>query len=320
MRNAGADFYRHKIPELIFIPANLGLGVLPRWIYHAGMLSQAQIDEFWKNGAIVVESAYSAAALEPLRRQHRDWIDASRGHDGPFGRMSDGRPRFDVEPGHDSDKPALRRVASPEELSDAFLDLPVDGPMIEAVADLLGEDIRFHHAKLNSKLPGSGTTVKWHQDFTFDPHSNDDCITALLFFDDIGPDIGPLRVVPGSHRGPLYSLWHDGVFTGAVADGIAAHCESEAIECLGPADSLCLMHTRLLHASSENRTDRARTLYIATLTAADAIPLAPCAVPSRFAGRIVHGRDPGRVRTIALEMENPEIPSGASFFDQQAGA
>jgi len=26
--------------------------------------------------------------------------------------------------------------------------------MLEAVADLLGDDLRFHHAKLNSKLPG----------------------------------------------------------------------------------------------------------------------------------------------------------------------
>ena len=40
---------------------------------------------------------------------------------------------------------------------------------IEAVADLMGPDLRFHHSKINSKLPGSATTVKWHQDFTFDP-------------------------------------------------------------------------------------------------------------------------------------------------------
>ena len=284
------------------------------------MLSDEQIAEFWANGVVLLESAYPAEALRPLRRQFQRWIDQSRRHDAPFGRMSDGRPRFDVEPGHRSDNPALRRVASPEEISTAYLALLQGGPMIDAVADLLGDDLRFHHAKLNSKLPGSGTRVKWHQDFTFDPHSNDDCITALLFFDDITPDIGPLRVVPGSHRGPLHSLWHDGKFTGAVADEVAASCEAQAIECLGPAGSLCLMHTRSLHASAENLTTRPRTLYIATLTAADAIPLAPCAVPSRYAGCIVHGRDPGRIRSIGFDMENPEVPSGASFFNQQDGA
>lgn len=283
------------------------------------MLNQAQKSEFWERGVTLVESAYSAADLEPLQQQHLRWIEESRQHQGPFGEMLDGRPRFDVEPGHGKDRPALRRVASPEEISQEFLDILQGGAMIDAVADLLGENLRFHHAKLNSKLPGSGTVVKWHQDFTFDPHSNDDCITALLFLDDITRDIGPLRVVPGSHRGPLHSLWHEGVFTGAVAGEVAARCEAEAIECQGPVGSLCLMHTRTLHASSENLTARQRTLYIATLTAADAIPLVPCAVPSRYSGSIVHGRDPGRIRTLDFTMETPEIPSGASFFNQQAG-
>ncbi len=283
------------------------------------MLNQAQIDEFWETGVIVVEAAYSADALQPLREQHARWIEESREHSAPFGQMLDGRPRFDVEPTHSAARPALRRVASPEEVSQAFLEPVQRGPLLEAVADLLGPDLRFHHAKLNSKLPGSGTVVKWHQDFTFDPHSNDDCMTVMLFLDDIDSSNGPARVVPGSHRGPLHTLWHDGHFTGAVDAAIAAECEQQAVECTGPAGSLCLMHTRCLHASSENRSERPRTLYIATLTAADAIPLAPCAVPSRYSGRIVHGEDPGRIRSTPFVLETPEIPSGASFFNQQAG-
>ncbi|MGD2171635.1 MAG: phytanoyl-CoA dioxygenase family protein [Gammaproteobacteria bacterium] len=283
------------------------------------MLTKSQIDEFRQNGVLLLESVYSAADLQPLQRQFAEWIDDSRRHPGPFGEMLDGRPRFDVEPGHCDSTPALRRVASPEEISPAFLDILLDGPMLEAVADLLGDDLRFHHAKLNSKLPGSATRVKWHQDFTYDPHSNDDCITAMLFLDEITPELGPLRVVPGSHHGPLYSLWHDDVFTGAVAEEVAAACDREATDCPGGAGSLCLMRTRVLHASAENRGARPRTLYIATLTAADALPLAPCAVPSRYAGRILRGKDPRRVRSIAFDMEMPEIPAGASFFEQQAG-
>ena len=283
------------------------------------MLSEQQKSTFWEDGVIVIDSAYSPEELEPLRKRHQCWIDESRQHDGPFGEMLDGRPRFDVEPRHSAEAPALRRVASPEEISDEYLQLIQGGFMLAAVADLLGDNLRFHHAKLNSKLPGSGTVVKWHQDFTFDPHSNDDCITAMLFLDDIDSEIGPPRVVPGSHRGELHSLWQEGRFTGAVDEAVARDCEADAIECLGPAGSLCLMHTRALHASSENLTQRPRSLYIATLTAADAVPLAPCAVPSIYAGRIVRGREPGRIRSVAFDMEMPEIPSGASFFNQQAG-
>ena len=284
-----------------------------------GMLTDAQALEFWEQGALVVEEALSTDALEPLRAQHRQWVEESRRHDGPFGEMLDGRPRFDVEPGHSAEQPALRRVASPEEISTVFEQLLFSGPLLDAAVDLLGENLRFHHAKLNTKMPGSGTQVKWHQDFTFDPHSNDDCLTAMLYLDDIDTEIGPPRVLPGSHRGPLYSLWQEGVFTGVVADDVAASCEAAAVDCLGPAGSLCLMHSRMLHASAANTTRRSRTLYIATITAADAMPLAPCAVPSTFAGRILHGCDPGRIRSIDFTLESPEIPAGASFFNQQAG-
>ena len=47
----------------------------------------------------------------------------------------------------------------------------------------------------------------------------------------------PARVVPGSHRGSLHSLRHNDKFTGAVDDALAADCETNAVECLGPAGS-----------------------------------------------------------------------------------
>ena len=95
------------------------------------MLTEAQQAEFRERGVIVLESAYSEQDLEPLRVQHQRWIEESREHDGPFGEMLDGRPRFDVEPLHSALAPALRRVASPEEISDEFLYLIESGPMLE---------------------------------------------------------------------------------------------------------------------------------------------------------------------------------------------
>jgi len=282
------------------------------------MLTKAQIADFWQNGFVVFDAALDASALAPLIADFEQWVKDSRRHNGPFGEMLDGRPRFDVEPDHSAELPALRRIAAPEEISPAFYQLLKQGPLIEAVVDLIGDDIRFHHAKVNSKLPGTATTVKWHQDFTFDPHSNDDCVTTMLFLNDVTTESGPLRVVPGSHRGPLYSLRQKGVFTGAVDQAVTEFCEQKAVECCGPAGSLCLMHTRLLHGSSPNRSGLPRTLFITNLTSADAISLATNAVPSVHSGEVVHGKDPGRVRSIDYEMEMPEVPEGASFFAQQA--
>ncbi|MEM9358121.1 MAG: phytanoyl-CoA dioxygenase family protein [Pseudomonadota bacterium] len=285
-----------------------------------GKLSSQQIEAFWHDGAIVAEDAVAPETLSGLREEFSRWVDESRKQTAAYGEISDGRPRFDLDDDHTAERPSLRRVASPTDISAIFSDAAFDSAMTDMAADLLGPDVRFHHAKVNSKLPKTKTVVKWHQDFTFDPHSNDDTLTALLFLDDVTLENGPLMIAPGSHRGPLHSLWRDGVFTGAISDDVSAAFEAAAQPCYGPAGSVCLMHSRVAHASTANDSDRARTLYIVTYAAADAVPLSPIAVPSPDAGRIVRGREPGRIRSTDFMMETPEVPTGASFFVQQAEA
>ncbi|MEM6624222.1 MAG: phytanoyl-CoA dioxygenase family protein [Pseudomonadota bacterium] len=282
-------------------------------------LDDKQIQDFRRDGAIVVENAVSPAELDRLRATFSGWVEESRQHDAAYGQICDGRPRFDLEDDHAPDHPSLRRVASPTDISDVYAQTAFDSRMTDMAADLLGPDLRFHHAKVNSKLPRTKTVVKWHQDFPFDPHSNDDTLTALLFLDDLTPENGPLLIAPGSHRGPLLSHFHEGVFTGAVAPDAASRFEEQAMPCMGPAGSVCLMHSRVAHASTANNSASPRTLYIVTYAAADAAPLSPVAVPSPDQGRIVRGREPGRIRSMDFDIETPVIPKGASFFNQQAG-
>ena len=281
-------------------------------------LNAELIDAFSRDGCIIIPGGVPSVQLAAMRQAFDDCLDESRKHDGPYGAMEDGRPRFDVEPDHSEKHPALRRVASPTELNEVFLDLICAGPLSDAAVDLIGPDLRIHHSKVNSKLPGFSTTVKWHQDFTYDPHSNDDLITCLVFLDDISDKSGPLRTVPSSHLGPLYSLWYDDCFTGVVADDVAREFEKTAVSHTGPAGTICIMHSRVAHASFGNNSDQARTLFIAAIAAADAIPLAGNAVPSRHAGMILRNCEPKRIRTSAFEMEAPEVPKDASFFNQQA--
>lgn len=284
-----------------------------------GVLSRDQIDMFRRDGAIVADNAVSQDVLGLLRETFSDWVEESRKHDAPYGRICDGRPRFDIEEDHSPEHPSLRRVASPNDVSEVFASVAFDSPMTDMASDLLGPDLRFHHAKVNSKLPKTKTVVKWHQDFPFDPHSNDDTLTALLFLDDVTAENGPLMIAPGSHRGPLLSHFQGGVFTGAVSSASAASFEAQAVPCQGPAGSVCLMHSRIAHASTANNSSAPRTLYIVTYAAADAAPLSPVAVPSPHQGRIVRGREPGRIRSMDFDIETPVIPKGASFFTQQAG-
>ena len=169
-----------------------------------GLLSQTQKTTFWQEGFLVVEGAISFAQLEELRAVFLGWVEESRSHSEDYGETLDGRPRFDLQPGHSAGRPALRRIQSPEEVSDRYEEVIRSGRPADYCAELIGPNIRFHHGKVNSKLPGSGTAVKWHQDFPFEPMTNDDMITCLLFIDDVTLDNGPLEVIPGSHKGPLY--------------------------------------------------------------------------------------------------------------------
>ena len=95
------------------------------------MLNQAQKERFWKDGCITVNDAVTAKQLAAMRVDFEEWVEESRKHDRPFGKMLDGRPRFDVEPGHSGDRPALRRVASPTELSQNYLDVLLNSAMTD---------------------------------------------------------------------------------------------------------------------------------------------------------------------------------------------
>ena len=213
-------------------------------------LTTAQKDQFWADGYIVLENAVTENELAGLRQDFAAWVEESTQHESDYGETLDGRARFDLEPGHSAQRPALRRVQSPEEVSDNFLAVMRNARTVDICADLIGPSMRFHHGKVNSKLPGAATKVKFHQDFPFQPMTNDDLITALLFVDEVTLENGPLEVVPGSHKGPLYPLWHNGKFTGAVDDSVVEQHKDNIVKCTGPAGAVCLMHSSLLHGSA----------------------------------------------------------------------
>lgn len=285
-----------------------------------GVLSPAEVEAYWANGYVFVENALTPAQLDALNRDFNAWVEESRRHTEPYGETMGGRARFDLEVDHTAATPALRRVASPVEVSDAYLAVMRDNRALDAAAQLIGPNVEFNNSKVNAKHPGSATQVKYHQDFMFQPHTNEDLIAVLFFLDDLTLENDPLNVVPGTHLGPLFDHWHDGVYTGTVCPEVEAAHIDDAVPVHGPAGSACLMHTRLLHGSAPNESDRPRTLFISEYRAEDSKALQVNHIPSRYEGEVVRGVRTNRVRCSSYEMEFPEVPKGASFFSQQARA
>jgi ectoine hydroxylase-related dioxygenase (phytanoyl-CoA dioxygenase family) len=285
------------------------------------VLSKAQVDAFWRDGVLTVENAVTAEQLARLNADLRGWVDDSRAHTAPFGPETlDGRPRFDMGAEHSAERPALRRVNNPSDISDAYLDVMTDARTVDMIAELIGANVKFHHCKINVKLPGARTEVAYHQDFAYTPHTNDDLITALLMLDDVTEENGCLMVVPGTHKGPIHSLFRDGVFVGRMADDVESDMLARQIPVTGKAGSVCLMHTRLAHGSAANSSTRPRGMYIRVYSAADAVPIARNPMPNPNEGRIVRGVESPVARMIPLEVELPKQPKSASFFTVQGQA
>lgn len=282
------------------------------------MLSAEQVARYREDGYLVVRGAIDATHVEAMRADLDRWLEESRDHKVNYGEMPNGKSRFDLEAGHSADKPRLRRVANPVDISEAYQQVLWRGPMVEIVADLIGPDVKFHHCKLNTKLPGMETRVDYHQDHAFDPHTNDDMLAAVVLLDDMTLDNGCLRIVPGSHKHKQYTHFRDGKFVSMAPVELHEEFERNSEAVLGKAGDVCLMHCWVVHGGPPNRSEQPRRLLICDYNAADAFQLMPAPmVPSVHSGRVVHGESTRVARLTATHIELPDFYQDDSFFGSQ---
>ena len=55
-----------------------------------------------------------------------------------------------------------------------FERLAADPALLDCIQQLIGDNVLFHYSKINMKGPKVGSIVKWHQDFSYYPHTNSD--------------------------------------------------------------------------------------------------------------------------------------------------
>ena len=216
------------------------------------MLTEAQKQTYKDQGFVLIPQAIGAENIAAMALELEKWIEESRNHKKNYGSTRNGKARFDLEPGHSAEHPKLRRISNPVDISQAYRDVLFEGPAIEAAVDVLGPDVKFHHCKLNIKLPGMVTRVDYHQDHPFDVHTNDDHVTLLVLLDDMTEANGCLRIVSGSHLWPQYSHYKGDEFVGKVDAEAQAMCEASATKLEGRAGDICLMNTWCLHGGTSN--------------------------------------------------------------------
>ncbi len=231
-----------------------------------GGLSADDLAFYRENGYLMIENAVSAEHLEALRRVTYDFIEQSR-------QVTDSNDIFDLDEGHGPTTPRLTRIKLPHKQHPIYDTVLRSARMKGYFQALLGPNVTLQTSKLNTKAPGGGAAVEWHQDWAFYPHTNDDMLAFGLMLEDVDQANGPLMVIPGSHRGPLLSHHNNGVFAGAVDPDDPDFHFDKAVTLTGKAGSMTVHHARTLHGSAPNKSDRARLILFFEACAADAWPL-----------------------------------------------
>jgi ectoine hydroxylase-related dioxygenase (phytanoyl-CoA dioxygenase family) len=231
------------------------------------MISQQDVAFYREQGYLVVAGVLSGAEVEELRRVTDEFVENARSrtsHDDVY----------DLEDSHSAAAPRVRRIKTPHLWHESYAAMVAHPRILEILKAFWGPSIRFDISKLNLKAAGYGAPVEWHQDWAFYPHTNDDLAAVGIMLDDVDETNGPLMVIPGSHRGPIFDH-HDeqGFFCGAIDPGRGEVDFSRAVKLTGPAGSITIHHARTVHGSATNTSGRPRRLLLHQYRAADAWPI-----------------------------------------------
>jgi len=139
--------------------------------------------------------------------------------------------------------------------------------MIQPVEDLLQEKLYMHQFKINGKMAFEGDVWQWHQDYG--TWFNDDlmpsarAMNVAIFLDEVTEFNGPLLFIPGSHKKGVIKAKHDLTTTSyplwTIDNDLIRQLVDRAggrkggiISPQGPAGSMIIFHSCLVHASSNN--------------------------------------------------------------------
>ena len=162
---------------------------------------------------------------------------------------------------------AVRTNFAAHLISEPFARLARHPRMVGPVMDLFDEEVYMHQFKINGKMAFEGQVWQWHQDYG--TWLNDDlmpterAMNVAIFLDDVSEHNGPLMFIPGSHRKGVVDAKHDLTTTSyplwTVDNDLIAQLVERAggrnggiVSPKGPAGSMILFHSCLVHASGSN--------------------------------------------------------------------
>ena len=153
------------------------------------VLTQSQVNFYNEKGYILVDNVLSKEEIKELSDVTDTFVEKSRS-------VTENNEDFVLEPEHTAENPKLRRLKSPEHQHKVYENALTNKNILDIVEDLIGPNIRSHGSKLNMKAPGGGSSVEWHTDWGFYPHTNDDILEVGIPLDDMEIENSKENVIP----------------------------------------------------------------------------------------------------------------------------
>jgi ectoine hydroxylase-related dioxygenase (phytanoyl-CoA dioxygenase family) len=279
---------------------------------HRRILTDEQIAEYQDTGFLTLRNIFDAALLRRLTAATDHlWAEGSK--------LQAKTAHVDLDPAHRPDNPRIRRISSPTELDDVFIEVAFHSVLGDIAADLVGGPVKFYHSKINFKLPDGGAEIGWHQDWSVFPHTNANLVALSVPLNPSRTGNGCLQTIPGSHRQGPRSHWTNGKYVLNCNESMreadfAIVRDSE----LDPGD-IVAHHGLVVHGSSVNLSTAMRTTYIIQYAAADAFAYTAPVIDSRHRNRMVRGEPAhyARVEQGVVELP-PDFSAGyPSIFSLQ---
>jgi phytanoyl-CoA hydroxylase len=277
------------------------------------MISEADGAFYEENGYLVVQDVLSRSEVEELRRVTDELVEKARD-------VSAHDDIYDLEDGHSAAQPRVRRIKTPHLWHPAYAGMVRHPNILAVLKKLWGPSIRFDVGKLNLKAAGYGAPVEWHQDWAFYPHTNDDLAAVGIMIDDVDEANGPLMVIPGSHKGPIFDHHEGGVFCGAMDPARREVDFSSAVKLMGSAGSITVHHVRTVHGSATNTSGKPRRLLLHQYRAADAWPLVAVRQDfDDFRSKLLCGEDTlePRMERVPVRLPLPPATHQGSIYEVQ---
>jgi non-haem Fe2+, alpha-ketoglutarate-dependent halogenase len=161
-----------------------------------------------------------------------------------------------LEPGE-----STKDIREWHETSTYLYEICMNPKILDLVEGVLGPNFFMWASNFFIKEPRSLSTVGWHQDAYYWPMTPHNSVTVWLAFDDVGPDNGGMKLLPGSHRGGIIkhrrSTQTSSVLTLELEDGTDFNADN-AVQWVLKAGECSLHDDRAIHGSPANPSDRRR--------------------------------------------------------------